>query len=106
MLKQTKLWKKICKQRFYSQIPDPYLPGGCFIATAVYGSPNNYKLRVFREFRDRILIRHSIGKIFVWCYYKISPKIANNIRKKEILKCFILYSIIEPIHRLIEFLLQ
>lgn len=105
MLKQTNLGKKICKQRFSSQIPDPYLPGGCFIATVVYGSPNHYKLRLFRKFRNRILLRHRIGKIFVKFYYRISPRIAYNIRKKEILKRFILFSLIEPLHRLMEFLL-
>ncbi|MDI6826382.1 MAG: hypothetical protein QMD36_04290 [Candidatus Aenigmarchaeota archaeon] len=97
--------KKICKQSPSSQIPSPYSPG-CFIATVVYGSSNHYKLEVFRDFRNNILFRYRIGRKFVWFYYRISPRIANNIRKKEILKRFILYSIIEPIHRLIEFLLH
>jgi hypothetical protein len=87
--------------KFNSQLPPPYSPGGCFIATAIYGSPNQYKLEVFREFRDEMLLKHDIGKIFVFLYYKISPPIAEIIKKKQFLKPFALY-LIEPVYRLIK----
>ena len=36
--------------------------GGCFIATAAYGSMMAPHVRILRDFRDRILLQNSIGK--------------------------------------------
>jgi hypothetical protein len=87
-------------KNYKSQL-SPYSPTGCFIATAVYPS-NCYKLRVFRNFRDNVLLKNKLGKIFVQFYYTISPKIANYIKKRRIIKSFVLYLLIEPIYRLLK----
>ena len=83
----------------------PYSPPGCFIATAVYGY-HNYKLEIFRNFRDRILLKNKLGKIFVQFYYRVSPNIANYIRKRKLLKKFVLYLFIEPIFRILKLLFR
>lgn len=83
----------------------PYSPPGCFIATAVYGT-RSYKLEIFRIFRDNILLKNKLGKIFVQFYYKISPRIANYIRKRKFIKSFILYLLIEPIYQLLKLLFR
>jgi hypothetical protein len=83
----------------------PYSPGGCFIATAVYGS-QNYKLEIFRNFRDSVLLKHKLGKSFVQFYYKVSPGIANYIRKRKLIKSFVLYLFIEPIYKLLKLILD
>lgn len=59
---------------------------GCFIATAVYGTPLAEEIDVLREWRDNSLMTNPIGELFVKAYYKLSPPIADFIRDKEILK--------------------
>ena len=53
--------------------------GGCFIATAAYGSLMAPHVRILCEFRDRILLPNRFGKSFVDFYYKHSPSAANFI---------------------------
>ena len=60
--------------------------GGCFIATASYGTPFAKEIDVLREWRDTSLMNNLFGKVFVKFYYTISPPIANLIVKSEKLK--------------------
>jgi Concanavalin A-like lectin/glucanases superfamily len=55
--------------------------GGCFIATAAYGSLMEPHVIILRDFRDRFLLENRIGKAFVNFYYKHSPPIADLISK-------------------------
>lgn len=72
----------------------PYIGEGCFVATAVYG--DSYKLGVLREFRDEFLNPTKLGNILVRVYYRLSPPIANYIKKKEVLKLVIRGFLVEP----------
>ena len=89
-------------KRIKSQL-SPYSPPGCFIATAVYGY-QSYKLEIFRNFRDCILLKNKLGKLFVQFYYATSPEIANYIRKRKLVKKFVLYLFIEPIYKMLKLL--
>jgi len=59
---------------------------GCFIATAAYGSYAEPHVLILREFRDNVLYRSALGRLFIRCYYKISPPIAALIAPREYVK--------------------
>lgn len=46
---------------------------GCYIATAVYGSYNCPEVWTLRRFRDNRLQKSSYGRLFIRCYYFVSP---------------------------------
>lgn len=50
---------------------------GCYIATAVYGSYDCPEVWVLRRYRDRVLRKTALGKLFVKVYYFISPKLVR-----------------------------
>jgi len=74
----------------FSEIPSPEQPapkkGGCFIATAAYGSPLHPHLDILRDFRDRYLITNKPGHVLVNFYYKHSPFVAELIAKHKVLR--------------------
>ncbi|KKS42388.1 MAG: hypothetical protein UV05_C0045G0008, partial [candidate division CPR1 bacterium GW2011_GWA2_42_17] len=60
--------------------------GGCFIATAAYGTPFAEEVRYLSKFRDRYLLTNRLGRSMVRIYWKIGPKMAKYIEKKERVK--------------------
>jgi hypothetical protein len=60
--------------------------GGCFIATAAYGSCMAKEVIVLRNFRDNVLLQTSVGRNFVKFYYEISPPLDDYIAEHEILR--------------------
>jgi len=59
--------------------------GGCFIATATFGTPMANEVNILRRFRDNFLLLNRTGEMFVRSYYKLSPPIARAIKKSEML---------------------
>lgn len=51
--------------------------GGCYVATAVYGSYDCPQVWTLRRFRDNTLDLTWYGKLFIWLYYSISPTIVK-----------------------------
>jgi len=60
--------------------------GGCFIATAAFGSILEPQVKTLRLFRDRFLLTNSFGRAFVRLYYSLSPPIADFIADRDWLR--------------------
>ena len=67
-------------------IAEPVSEGGCFIATAAYGTPMAEEIQILREFRDEYLLTNPLGQALVDLYYKVSPPIAEFIAEHPGLK--------------------
>jgi len=57
--------------------------GGCYIATAVYGSYFDPKVMTLRLFRDKYLSKYAIGRKFIDFYYKYSPCLAIKLEEAK-----------------------
>lgn len=60
--------------------------GGCFIATAAFGSPIDPYVNVLKKFRDTHLLTNAGGRAFVSAYYRMSPAIARQVEANTWLK--------------------
>jgi hypothetical protein len=68
--------------------------GGCFIATAAYGSYMESQVRVLRDFRDHFLLTNPVGMVFVRLYYTWSPPVAEFIAGHDTLRALVRFSLI------------
>jgi len=86
-----------------SSTPPPWgSGGGCFIATAAYGTSTAKQLDVLREFRDGVLLKSTVGSHFVTLYYQFSPPIANVIAGNELVRTLVRELLIDPIVWVVE----
>jgi hypothetical protein len=72
--------------------PDPGASdasGGCFIATAAFGSPLAPQVRLLREVRNRYLLPYPVGQTVVRWYYRSSPPLAEVIRHSKALRAIV-----------------
>jgi uncharacterized repeat protein (TIGR02543 family) len=76
--------------------------GGCFIATAAYGSPTAEQLDVLREFRDAVLLESTAGSKLVALYYKLSPPVADFISGNSFLRTRVRELLVDPVVWMVE----
>lgn len=60
--------------------------GRCFIVTATMGYPEHATVLVFRKYRDDVLQRYLVGRLFIQTYYQLSPGLAKWIGTKPALQ--------------------
>ncbi|MCL3862965.1 CFI-box-CTERM domain-containing protein [Actinotalea sp. K2] len=58
--------------------PAPQKGGGCYIATAVYGSYDAPPVLTLRRFRDERLLTHAPGRVITRVYYAVSPVLSTH----------------------------
>lgn len=61
---------------------------GCYIATCVYGSYDCPEVWILRRFRDYTLDPTWYGRLFVKCYYAISPTLVKCFGKTKWFRVF------------------
>ena len=61
----------------------PAKKGGCYIATAVYGSYDCPQVWTLRRYRDFSLSRTAPGRLFVKLYYAVSPALVKLFGKQR-----------------------
>lgn len=76
--------------------------GGCFIATAAYGSPLASEVELFRQFRDRSLLTSKAGAAAVAFYYSASPPLARLIAERPLLKIAVRNLLLDPLARVLK----
>ena len=57
--------------------------GGCYVATAVYGSYDCPEVWTLRRYRDNTLAKTFYGRVFIHTYYAISPTLVKWFGNKE-----------------------
>lgn len=62
--------------------------GGCYVATAVYGSYDCPQVWTLRRYRDYSLAKTWYGRMFIRSYYAVSPTIVKYFGKTEWFKNF------------------
>ncbi|MGB5925420.1 MAG: CFI-box-CTERM domain-containing protein, partial [Dehalococcoidia bacterium] len=83
--------------QFTTDTPSPSGSGGCFIATAAYGTPTAKQIDLFREFRDAVLLKNTVGCQFVALYYQLSPPVADFIAGNALLTTLVRDLLVDPI---------
>lgn len=66
--------------------PSASASGGCYIATAVYGSYDCPQVWTLRRFRDFWLKNTAIGRLFIKLYYWLSPKMVKKFGNSKLFR--------------------
>jgi hypothetical protein len=56
---------------------------GCYIATMAYGDYDHPQVMILREFRDDVLDKSVLGKLFIETYYQYSPKLVEMLKNQK-----------------------
>lgn len=70
---------------------------GCYIATVCYESEFAPEVLMLKKYRDNVLSKTSLGKIFIKWYYFISPSIAKKMQNHKYLNSIIRRNILDKI---------
>ena len=67
---------------------------GRFIATGVFGSKTEGHVKILAEFRDERLLTNRFGRRFVDVYYRLSPPVADYLRRHPSARAVVRYALI------------
>lgn len=94
---RVKKLDKASREEPESQTPDKAESGGCFIATAAYGSELAPEVMILRRFRDEVLLNSRLGTALVKFYYFLSPPLAFLVSEHQFLRIVTRVVLLEPI---------
>jgi len=75
--------------------------GGCFIATAAYGSEDHAEVARLRAFRDDTLRRTRSGRAAIRIYERLSPPIARVVAGSPSCRAFVRLLILRPMRSIV-----
>lgn len=81
---------------------ESYHSSDCFIATAAKGTPFEGEVCCLRNYRDIILRKSLLGRLFIWSYYRLSPPIASLVSNNKTLKNIVLKQLHQYVPKLKE----
>lgn len=64
-------------QKYDNSYQAPTSQGGCYVATAIYGSYDCPQVWTLRRYRDNTLAKTWYGRLFIHTYYAISPTLVK-----------------------------
>ena len=70
-------------QQSHSRVSSKRTKGGCYIATAIYGSYDCPEVWMLRRYRDKVLDNTWYGRAFIRAYYAISPTLVKWFGKTD-----------------------
>lgn len=73
----------------------------CFVVTATYGDVNHPVVNDFRLYRDSVLMKYLLGRVFINFYYIIGPFFASIIKSHSNLRKLARLYLIQPIHSIL-----
>lgn len=76
--------------------------GGCYVATAVYGSYDCPEVWTLRRFRDNVMAKSWFGRAFIHFYYSVSPTLVRWFGKRKWFQAFWRFNLDAMIERLHE----
>ncbi len=80
--------------------------GGCFIATAAFGTQLAPEIVVLTTFRDQVLASTGAGRRFIEVYYRLSPPVAERIAGSAVLRRFVQCAILRPVLPVVRIILS
>jgi hypothetical protein len=84
----------------YSNVASAIVPsgGGCFVATAAYGSYLDTSVEALRAYRDTSLQSNPFGRGLVSAYYELSPPVAEFINDHTVCKSIVRAALVPAVH--------
>lgn len=79
---------------------------GCFIATAVYGTPTAFEVKVLKNFRELFLRPYQMGRIVIALYETFSPTLAKFIARFAAAKYIIRLFFVHPVYLIVRAFLK
>ena len=83
MAKSKSTWGTGYKHNYNSYPTRKKQQSGCYVATSVYGSYDCPEVWVLRRYRDQVLLKNVLGRLFVRVYYRISPTMVRCFGKRK-----------------------
>lgn len=75
---------------------------GCYIATLCYGNEFAPEVILLKNYRDNVLSKTLMGRMFISIYYSISPWVAQKLRKADTLNNIIRKKVLDNIIKIIK----
>lgn len=73
---------------------------GCYIATMTYGNYEHPQVMILRWYRDNILQKKLLGRLFIRIYYFFSPKLVIVLKKHDTINKIIRYILDKQVQRI------